>query len=156
MGQVRQRTVYNNNVETNSKHHKPARLDLVVPLYNESDGLQAFYDELSHVLAGLEVEARILFVDDGSDDDTPDLLSDLAGRDERIVVVTLSRNFGHQVALTAGLDRADAEIVITLDGDGQHPPELIPQMLELSAQGYDIVLTERAIDSEVSVFNFYE
>ena len=134
------------------KDKKPARLDLVVPLYNEADGLQVFYDELCRVLAGLEIEPRILFVDDGSTDDTPALLAALAERDARVIVVTLSRNFGHQSALTAGLDRADGDFVITLDGDGQHPPDLIPQMLELSAQGYDIVLTERTIGSEVSVF----
>ena len=141
-----------NSVETNSKNHTPARLDLVVPIYNEVDGLQAFYDELCHVLVGLEHETRLLFVDDGSTDDTPALLSRLAESDPRVAIITLSRNFGHQVALTAGLDRADADIVITLDGDGQHPPELIPQMLDLSAQGFDIVLTERAIDSDVSAF----
>jgi dolichol-phosphate mannosyltransferase len=82
-------------------------------------------------------------VDDGSQDNTVDSLSALAEKDQRIIVLEFARNFGHQAALTAGLDASTGDFVISLDGDGQHPPEMIPQMVALFEQGYDIVQAQR-------------
>ena len=87
-------------------------------------------------------------MNDGSTDGTAASLEALSGRDPRVRVVELSRNFGHQAALTAGIDASTGDAVITMDGDGQHPPELIPQMVELIAQGYDIVQGQRMDDAE--------
>src|SRR5688500_1104472 len=86
---------------------------------------------------------RIYSVNDGSVDGTAAALAKLAADDADVTVVELSRNFGHQAALTAGLDRADGDVVVTLDGDGQHPPELITQLIDLHRAGYEVVLTQR-------------
>jgi dolichol-phosphate mannosyltransferase len=126
------------------------RVDIVIPVFNESDGLASLHRSLEAALAGLTYEFRILYVDDGSSDSTQRVLQALAASDSRVQFLGLSRNFGHQAALTAGLDHAEAEIVIMMDGDGQHPPELIPQMLALHELGYDLVQTQR-MDSSNSL-----
>ena len=97
-------------------------------------------------------ERRYIYVNDGSDDETPAVLNELASKDSRISVIHLSRNFGHQAALSAGVDAASGDTVITLDGDGQHPPSLIPEMLRLQSAGYDIVQAQRIDDTESSPF----
>jgi dolichol-phosphate mannosyltransferase len=127
-------------------------LAVVVPVFNEQAALPAFHARLTGVLESLPNAWRLLYVDDGSVDDTPRLLQALSAADERVRVLHLSRNFGHQAALTAGLDHADTELVITLDGDGQHPPELIPEMLRLHSSGYDIVQTQRLDTAGTSAF----
>ncbi len=119
------------------------RVDIIVPVYNEEECLPDFHRQLRQVIDSLPYHFRILYVDDGSGDGTPDLLVSLVARDPRVCLVQLSRNFGHQAALTAGLDRADADFTITMDGDGQHPAALIPEMLRLAESGYDLVLTQR-------------
>ena len=122
------------------------RLDIVIPVFNEAEGLALLHASLAAAVAGLAHDVRILYVDDGSSDDTQTVLKSLAASDSRVQFLGLSRNFGHQAALTAGLDHADADVIIMMDGDGQHPPELIPDMLRLHELGYDIVQTRR-IDS---------
>lgn len=121
------------------------RIDLVVPLYNEEQVVAEFHRRLMDVVGALRRQhvVRIYYVNDGSGDATGAELAKLAADDADITVVELSRNFGHQAALTAGLDRADGDVVVTLDGDGQHPPELIPQLIDLHHAGYDVVLTQR-------------
>ncbi|MCD7974403.1 MAG: glycosyltransferase [Phascolarctobacterium sp.] len=84
----------------------------------------------------------LIFIDDGSTDDSALILAELADNDERVEAYLLSRNYGHQMALTCGLDNADGDVVITMDGDLQHPPELIPKMLDLWKDGHDIVQTK--------------
>jgi dolichol-phosphate mannosyltransferase len=135
------------------KTTRPApALAVVVPVYDEQAALPLFHERLVTVLEGLPNPFRITYVDDGSSDDTPQQLEALATSDGRVDVIHLSRNFGHQAALTAGLDGADGDVVITLDGDGQHPPELIPEMLRLHASGYDIVQTQRLDTTGTSAF----
>ncbi|RME90313.1 MAG: glycosyltransferase [Anaerolineae bacterium] len=116
---------------------------IVLPVYNEGEIIERTHARLRAVVDALPYPCTIYYVDDGSTDDTPRRLAALAETDARVEVITLSRNFGHQAALTAGLDLADGDIVITLDADGQHPPELIPQMIDLVRQGYDVVQTQR-------------
>ena len=121
------------------------RIDLVVPLYNEEQVVAEFHRRLMDVVGTLRREhvVRIYYVNDGSVDGTAAELAKLAADDADVTVLELSRNFGHQAALTAGLDRADGDVVVTLDGDGQHPPELIPQLVDLHRAGYEVVLTQR-------------
>ena len=119
-------------------------IDIIIPVYNEADVIQPVYDRLTSVLKSLPGRFSIYYVNDGSTDKTSGLLAALAVKDGRVQVIELSRNFGHQAALTAGLAAASGDVVITMDGDGQHPPELIPQMLDLIHQGYDIVQGQRA------------
>lgn len=121
-----------------------AAIDIIIPVYNEADVVQPVYDRLSSVLKPLAGRFSIYYVNDGSTDKTSGVLAALAAKDRRVQVIELSRNFGHQAALTAGLAAAGGDVIITMDGDGQHPPELIPQMLDLIHQGYDIVQGQRA------------
>jgi glycosyltransferase involved in cell wall biosynthesis len=129
---------------------------IVVPLYNEQAIVAEFHRRLMAVVGPLrgEHDVTIYYVDDGSDDHTGAELGKLAAGDDGVVVIELSRNFGHQAALTAGLDRAVGDVVVTMDGDGQHPPELIPDMIELYRGGYDVVLTQR-VAADVPRFKRY-
>lgn len=128
-------------------------IDIVVPFYNEELVVAEFHRQLMAVVGPLrrEHDVTIYYVNDGSLDHTAAELSKIVADEEGVVVVELSRNFGHQAALTAGLDRADGDVVVTLDGDGQHPPELIPEMIGLYRAGYDVVLTQR-VAADVSSF----
>ncbi len=125
-----------------------ALLGIVIPVYNEEMALDAFHQQLCAVLARIPHPVRMYYINDGSTDRTGEILQGFVERDERVCVIELSRNFGHQAALTAGLDCAEGDWVITMDGDGQHPPELIPEMLALAQAGYDLVLTQRANDAQ--------
>jgi polyisoprenyl-phosphate glycosyltransferase len=116
-------------------------LSVVAPMCFEEDTAQAFHDRVSAALEGLPWE--LVVVDDGSEDRTPAILADLAARDPRVKVLTLSRNFGHQAALTAGLEHAAGDVVVMIDADLQDPPELIPEMLERWRDGADVVCAVR-------------
>lgn len=123
---------------------KPLLVDIVIPVYNEEQAVAALHQQLCQVIDPLATnEFRITYVNDGSSDSTQQILLGLAARDERVVVLELSRNFGHQAALTAGLDHSSGQYVITMDGDGQHPPGLLPEMLSLAQAGYDVVIGQR-------------
>jgi polyisoprenyl-phosphate glycosyltransferase len=127
-------------------------VDIIIPVYNEEEALPAFHQQLSQALEGLDYRFTICYVDDGSTDGTPARLEVMAAADGRVSILQLSRNFGHQNALTAGLDQAQGDYVITMDGDGQHPPVLIPEMLRLAEAGCDMVLTQRQEEEDASVF----
>jgi glycosyltransferase involved in cell wall biosynthesis len=120
-------------------------IDIVVPLYNEEQVVAEFHRQLMDVVTPLrrEYDVRIYYVNDGSVDHTGAELAKLAADDAGVTVLELSRNFGHQAALTAGLDRVEGDAAVTLDGDGQHPPELIADMVALYRAGYEVVLTQR-------------
>ncbi len=116
-------------------------LSVVAPMYEEEALVDAFHARVCAALDGLPFE--LVLVDDGSRDRTPQLLADLAARDERVRVVYLSRNFGHQTAITAGLDHARGDAVVMIDADLQDPPELIPEMIEHWRRGVDVVYAVR-------------
>jgi len=116
-------------------------LSVVAPLYDEEALLEAFHARVCAALEGIPFE--LILVDDGSSDRTPELLAALATRDKRVRVIYLSRNFGHQTALTAGLDHARGDAVAMLDADLQDPPELIPEMLDHWRRGTDVVYAVR-------------
>ncbi len=129
------------------------RIDLIIPVYNEEEAIRPFYAQLAQAIALLPYSFCIFFINDGSSDRTPEILREIGQADPRITVVDLSRNFGHQAALTAGLDLAEGDYVISLDGDGQHPPERIGEMVSLALQSdYDIVLMQRAGQGEPGSF----
>jgi dolichol-phosphate mannosyltransferase len=129
-------------------------VSIVCPAYQEEDVLPLFHAELSRVLAGLEKNFgfEIIYVDDGSRDGTLPYLRQLARDDARVRYLSLSRNFGHQAALTAGLEHARGEAAISMDSDLQHPPAVIPQLLERWQQGHDVVITLRQDDPQLSFF----
>ncbi|MGH2582283.1 MAG: glycosyltransferase family 2 protein [Anaerolineales bacterium] len=125
------------------KPRKLRTLDIIVPVYNEAGVLFPFHQSLEAVLKKVKQDTTIIYVDDGSRDETPTELAALAARDPRVGIATLSRNFGQQAALTAGLLLADADAVISMDGDGQNPPEIIPEMIRQAEAGFDIIQTRR-------------
>jgi glycosyltransferase involved in cell wall biosynthesis len=127
-------------------------LDIIVPAYNEEACLRAFHARLRAVLDPLPYVVRVIFVDDGSTDQTAAVIAELAQQDARVGLLRFSRNFGHQVALTAGLDAADADAVVTMDADLQHPPEALPDMLRAWEQGGELVSGVRAGHSKAGVF----
>lgn len=117
-------------------------VSVVIPCYNEQDNIGNIYSKLTEVLSCYE-QYELLFVDDGSSDLTLQKIIALAETDPRVHYLSLSRNFGHQQALKAGLDHASGDCVISLDADLQHPPSLIPELIEKWQQGYDVVNTIR-------------
>lgn len=116
---------------------------VIVPVFNERESIGLFHEELIKSLDREALDFVICYVDDGSTDGTVEILDGLIKADPRVQALRLSRNFGHQAALTAGLKHARGEMVITMDGDGQHPPDLIPQMIQLYEAGHGLVLTRR-------------
>lgn len=121
-----------------------SKLTVVVPAYNESEGLRDFHARLTAVLDGLDLQSEVLYVDDGSRDDTYAIMCALRDADRRVSTLKLSRNFGKELALTAGLDHVDADAAIVIDSDLQDPPELIPTFVRHWREGYDVVYGTRA------------
>jgi glycosyltransferase involved in cell wall biosynthesis len=119
------------------------RYSFVIPVYNEEETLPELHARLSAVLDGLDGEAEVLLVDDCSHDRSPELLRELNRRDPRFKVIRLARNFGHQVALTAGLDFALGDAVIVMDADLQDPPEVVPQLIDRWRDGFEVVYAVR-------------
>src|SRR4029450_198954 len=120
-------------------------VSLVVPVYNESEVIGVFYDRATRALAALEgFDYEIIFVDDGSRDTSFKQLAEFAAQNPHISVLKFSRNFGHQIAITAGIDHARGECVVVIDADLQDPPEVIPAMIERWRQGFDVVYGVRA------------
>lgn len=122
---------------------RPPTLSVVVPVYNEEEVLSDFHRRLSAVLDGLAEDVEIVYVNDGSQDRSMALLAGLHESDPRAVVIDLTRNFGKEAAMSAGLDHADGDAVIVIDADLQDPPELVPEMLRAWRAGYDVVLMRR-------------
>ncbi len=127
-------------------------LSVVVPVFNEEEALPAFWPALRAVLDGLDGPVEVVFVDDGSRDRTAEVLAGLQREDDRIVTVGLSRNFGHQAALTAGLDVARGDAVLTMDADLEHPPEAIPLFLERWREGAEVVFGVRRSAQRAGLF----
>jgi polyisoprenyl-phosphate glycosyltransferase len=125
-------------------------LSVVVPVYNEEDTLGLLLTRLRKALSGLNWEG--IFVDDGSSDSSFEVIRKASIDDKRIKAIGFSRNFGHQAAVTAGLDFAEGDAVVVMDADLQDPPELLPAMVELFNQGYDVVSPKRVAREGETVF----
>lgn len=123
---------------------QPATLGIVIAAYNEADALPAMHARLSRVLDAMGLPAQVVYVDDGSRDATWQVLGAIAADDPRVRLLRLSRNFGKELALTAGLDHVDADAVVVLDADGQDPPELLPEFVARWREGHDVVYGTRA------------
>ena len=127
-------------------------ISIVVPVYNEEANLEHFTQAIYEVMDKLNYEYELIFVDDGSKDDSRAILRKLQDKYDWVKPLLLSRNCGHQVAITCGMDHASGDAVITMDGDMQHPPALIPTLLDLWEKGYDVVQTIREATEGVSWF----
>ena len=131
----------------------PVALSIVVPVYNEAAVIGDFHGRLVAVLDTLAEVAEIVYINDGSRDDSMRLLREFADTDERVVLLDFSRNFGKEIAMTAGLDHAAGDAVIVIDSDLQDPPELIPEMLREWRAGADVVMMRRQSREGESWFN---
>lgn len=118
-------------------------LSIVIPVYNEREGLPLLWERLKTVPDMLPCDCEFLFVNDGSTDGTAGIVAELAQTDRRIRVLNFSRNFGHQAAITAGLDFVEGDAAVVMDADLQDPPELIPEMVRLFLEGYEVVSAQR-------------
>jgi len=120
------------------------KISIVAPAYNEEETIEEFYRRLREVMDGLGESWELVLVNDGSTDRTPSILRQLHGKDPRVCVVDLARNFGHQIAVTAGLDHAQGEVAVVTDSDLQDPPEVIPELIARWKEGYEVVYGVRA------------
>jgi dolichol-phosphate mannosyltransferase len=118
-------------------------LSLVLPIYNEEEVIPELHRSLGEFLAKLGLDAEVVFVDDGSKDRSLELLRGLAALEPRYRVLSFARNFGHQAAITAGVDHAEGEAVVVMDADLQDPPEVVLQMVAKWREGYDVVYGRR-------------
>jgi dolichol-phosphate mannosyltransferase len=118
-------------------------ISFIIPVFNEEETLEETYRRLAGILDGLDAGSEIVLVDDGSRDRSLEIMRDLRRRDPRVCYVSLARNFGHQIAVTAGLRFAQGAAVVVLDADLQDPPELIPTMIEKWRAGYHVVYAQR-------------
>jgi dolichol-phosphate mannosyltransferase len=135
-------------------------LSVVVPLYNEEENFDELYRRVKAALEAMRCDYEIVFVNDGSEDRTPQLLDETHRRDPHLVVLHLSRNFGHQAAVSAGIDQARGKGVVVMDGDLQDPPEVIPQFVQLWRSGEEVVYAIRQQRKEgwfkrLGYFTFY-
>jgi dolichol-phosphate mannosyltransferase len=128
------------------------KIAIVIPSYNEEGNIEIMARSIKDTMQVLPYDYELIFVDDGSSDNTLVKLKELSQSYENLYFVELSRNFGHQNALKAGVDIAKANAVITMDGDMQHPPELIPELLKKWEEGFDVVYTRREDDKNNSYF----
>src|SRR5215510_5105748 len=123
----------------------------VIPIYNEEENIEEMHRRLKLVAETLEEEVEIVLVDDGSRDRSLELMRDLHRRDPSVRYISLARNFGHQIAVTAGLQFARGDAVVVLDADLQDPPELVPRMIELWRDGNQVVYAQRIERREESL-----
>ena len=131
-----------NHLENPAPTQDPV-LSVVIPVYDEFDNLPILHERLTQVLGCMDTEYEIIFVDDGSRDGSLGWMHKMAAKDPHVVVVELARNFGHQVAISAGIDHARGQAVIIMDADLQDPPEVLPQFIEKWREGHDVVYAIR-------------
>ena len=128
------------------------KISFVVPVFIEEENIHEFHRRLTQVMAPLPYDYEILFIDDGSRDRTSLLIRELAEKDPHVQGYVFARNFGHQLALTCGLDQSTGDAVISMDGDLQHPPEMVPDLLKKWEEGYEIVQTVRKSTEDATWF----
>ena len=130
-------------------------LSVIVPVYNEEMVIMEMHSRLTNVLDSYGIDYEIVFVNDGSQDGTLGIVKQLCNQDKRIKLISFSRNFGHQIAITAGMDKASGQAVVIIDADLQDPPELIIKMLEKWKEGYHVVYATRKKREGESLFKSF-
>ncbi len=121
-----------------TKRKRGGILSVVIPVFNEEQNITPLYRELKAVLGGMGAEHEVIFVDDGSEDGSNAVLQGLAGDDKKVKVIQFRKNFGQTAAIAAGVEHAQGEIIVTMDGDGQNDPRDIPRLVGKLEQGYDV------------------
>lgn len=130
------------------------RLSVLVPIYNEEENIKELFDRIGNVQRDLGIEIEAIFVNDGSTDSSLDMLKAIASRNRNVKVVDLSRNFGHQMAIRAGLEYVSADAAVIMDADLQDPPEMIAKMLDKWREGYDVAYAIRKSRKEGAALRF--
>ncbi|MGH2522349.1 MAG: glycosyltransferase family 2 protein, partial [Anaerolineales bacterium] len=131
------------------------RYAIVAPVFNEEHTLPEFYRRTSAVMDSLDGPSELVLIFDGSRDRSPEIGRELREQDPRVKLVTLSRNFGHQIAITAGIDYAEGDAVVIVDSDLQDPPEVIPQLIEKWKEGYEVVYAQREQRKGETLFKLF-
>jgi dolichol-phosphate mannosyltransferase len=127
-----------------NSNSKPPKYSLIIPIYNEEETIPELYRRVSALMARLDGAVELILINDGSRDKSLKLMRELHQQDPRVCYLSLARNFGHQVAVTAGLNFARGQVIVILDADLQDPPEIIPDMIEQWRQGYQVVYAQRS------------
>jgi len=130
---------------------KKVDCSIVASVFNEEESVKMFYESLSETVVSLQVSYEIIFVNDGSADNSLQILKNIAASDNTVKIIDFSRNFGHEAAMIAGIDHACGEAVICMDSDLQHPPAMIPEMLQKKAEGFDVVNMVRTKNKDTGV-----
>ncbi|MBA3704925.1 MAG: glycosyltransferase family 2 protein [Bacteroidetes bacterium] len=123
--------------------NKKVHISIVIPLLNEEGNISLLYKTLLPVLEKISMNYEIIFVDDGSKDNSFNIISEISNQNDHVLGISLSRNFGHQIALAAGIEHVSGEVVVTMDADMQHPPEVINELYQKYREGYDVINTLR-------------
>ena len=118
---------------------------VIVPMYNEEEVITETYQRLTTVMDSIGENYEIIFINDGSRDNTRAIISEFCRNNDKIKMIDFARNFGHQIAITAGMDYAAGECMVIIDGDLQDPPELIPDMIKIWRDGYEVVYGKKKI-----------
>ena len=139
-----------NNMQKDEGHMK--KISIVVSTYNEESVLPLFYEEACRVLSRISWDYELIFVNDGSQDQTPLLLGQYAERNPKVRVIHFSRNFGHEAAMIAGMDYARGDGIVCMDSDLQHPPEKIPEIITSFEEGYDVISMVREKNLDAGLF----
>jgi polyisoprenyl-phosphate glycosyltransferase len=126
-----------------AQHDTDPELSVVIPVYNEVENISVLYDRLIRVMEEAKINFEVIFVDDGSRDESVHRLNEIGTSDKRVIVIELARNFGHQVAITAGLDFAHGRAIAVMDADLQDPPEVLPKFIAKWREGHDVVYAIR-------------
>ncbi|URZ00150.1 glycosyltransferase family 2 protein [Clostridium felsineum] len=119
------------------------KYSIIIPLFNEEEVIEECYSRVSSILDKIDAASEIVFVNDGSKDKTESLVNEICAKDSRVKLVNFSRNFGHQIAITAGMDYCSGDAMVIMDADLQDPPELIPKMINKYKEGFDVVYAIR-------------
>lgn len=127
-------------------------ISIVIPAYNEAQNISSVLNHVNEILRPIQIEYEVIIIDDGSDDNTPEIIEHLRPLHPQLQYIRFSRNFGHQAALKAGIDYARGTAVISMDADLQHPPQLIIEMIEHWTRGIEIVYTQRKPDKSLGWF----
>jgi len=129
-----------------------SKLSIVIPCHNEASNVSVLFTALQEVLNDIDADKEIIFVDDGSKDNTFLEVEKISHSHNFVHGICLSRNFGHQIALLAGLEKSSGDVIVMLDGDMQHPPSVIPELIQKYEEGYEIVNTRRVDDASTKMF----
>ena len=133
----------NPGLGASAQHDTEPELSVIIPVYNEVENISVLYDRLTRVMEEAKIDFEIVFVDDGSRDESAHRLNEIGASDKRVIVIELARNFGHQVAITAGLDFARGRAIAVMDADLQDPPEVLPRFIAKWREGHDVVYAIR-------------